>query len=276
MSPGGTGTLWLTKHEGAGNDFLVLLDASDAVQLSDAEVRSLCDRHRGVGADGVIRVGPGNGRADLSMELHNADGGLAETSGNGLRCLAQAAVDAGLVSAPRFTVATGAGVSRVDYEPTGLPGSARATIDMGPVRLVGPATTDPSGRPTQRADTGNPHLVVRCEDPADIDLAVVGPELAAGFPDGVNVEFIAPGPGPDEITLRVWERGVGETWACGSGSCAAAAVAHAWGLVGANVRVRNPGGTLEVALGDKDGDPVLLGGPVRRVAEVIVDRSVLG
>jgi diaminopimelate epimerase len=75
--------------------------------------------------------------------------------------------------------------------------------------------------------------------------------------------------------VRVWERGVGETWACGSGSCAAAAAARSWGLVGANVLVRNPGGTLEVGLGDKDGDPVFLGGPVRRVAEVVVDRSVL-
>jgi diaminopimelate epimerase len=275
MSFAGPETLRLSKHEGAGNDFLVLLDPTDELRLTEAEMRTLCDRHRGVGADGVIRVGPGNGRADLSMELHNADGGLAETSGNGLRCLAQAAVDAALVSPPRFTVATGAGVSRIDFVQTGVSGSARATVDMGAVRLVGPATTDPTGRPTQRVDTGNPHLVVRCEDPADIDLAVLGPELAAGFEGGVNVEFIAPGPGPDEITMRVWERGVGETWACGSGSCAAAAVARSWGLVGANVLVRNPGGTLEVALGDKDGDPVLLGGPVRRVAEVMVDRSVL-
>lgn len=276
MSSVGPGTLRLSKHEGAGNDFLVLLDPADQVRLGEAEVRRLCDRHRGVGADGVIRVGPGNGRAELSMELHNADGRLAETSGNGLRCLAQAAVDAALVRPPRFSVATGAGVATVDYESSEVPGSAKATVDMGTVRLIGPAATDRAGRPMQRVDTGNPHLVVRCDDPAGIDLAVAGPELAADYEDGINVEFVAAGPGPDEITLRVWERGVGETRACGSGSCAAAAVARSWGLVGANVLVRNPGGTLEVALGEKDGDPVLLGGPVRRVAEVVVDRSVLG
>lgn len=275
MSSDGSKTLRLSKHEGAGNDFLVLLDPSDQVRFSEAEVRRLCDRHRGVGADGVIRVGPGNARAELSMELHNADGGLAETSGNGLRCLAQAAVDGGLVRPPRFTVATGAGVATVDYESSDVPGSARATVDMGAVRLVGAATTDPAGRPVQRVDIGNPHLVVRCDDPAGIDLSVAGPELSADYEDGINVEFVAAGPGPDEITVRVWERGVGETWACGSGSCAAAAAARSWGLVGANVLVRNPGGTLEVALGDKDGDPVFLGGPVRRVAEVVVDRSVL-
>jgi diaminopimelate epimerase len=275
MSSDGSDTLRLSKHEGAGNDFLVLLDPFDQLRLTETEVRSLCDRRRGVGADGLIRVGPGTGGAEVSMELHNADGGLAETSGNGLRCLAQAAVDAALVDPPRFAVATGAGLATIDYQGADGAGRARATVTLGAVRLVGPATTDPAGRPTQRVDTGNPHLVVRCDDPATIDLAVVGPKLAAEFPDGINVEFITAGPGEDEITMRVWERGVGETWACGSGSCAAAAAAHSWGLVGTSVSVRNPGGTLEVALGEKDGDPVLLGGPVRRVADVVVDRSVL-
>jgi len=269
------GRLRLSKHEGAGNDFLVLLDPSDGLRLSEAEVRNLCDRRRGIGADGVIRVGAGGGAADLSMDLHNADGGAAETSGNGLRCLAQAAVDAGLVDPPRFTVATGAGVVTVFFQRTETPEGDRATVDMGPVTLVGGPRTDPEGRPAQYAQTGNPHLVVRCDDPAQIDLAALGPKAAAEFPDGVNVEYIAAGPGPDELTMRVFERGVGETWACGSGSCAAAAVARSWGIVGDVVQVRNPGGTLEVTLGAKDADPVLLGGPVRRVADVVVDRRVL-
>jgi diaminopimelate epimerase len=146
---------------------------------------------------------------------------------------------------------------------------------MGAVTLVGGPRTDPDGRPAQCAETGNPHLVVRCDDPAGIDLSTLGAELAAEFPAGINVEYIAAGPGPDELTMRVYERGVGETWACGSGSCAAAAVARGWGMVGDTVRVRNPGGTLEVTLGAKDGDPVLLGGPVRRVADVVIDRRVL-
>lgn len=275
MGSSDDGRLRLSKHEGAGNDFLVVLDPADGLRLSEAEVRNLCDRHRGVGADGVIRVGPGDGRADLTMDLHNADGGAAETSGNGLRCLAQAAVDAGLVQPPRFTVATAAGVVTVDFERTGNPEGDRAIVDMGAVTLVGAARTDPDGRPAQQADTGNPHLVVRCDDPAGIDLATLGPRAATEFPDGVNVEYVAAGPGPDELTMRVFERGVGETWACGSGSCAAAAVARSWGMVGDTVRVRNPGGTLEVTLGAKDGDPVLLGGPVRRVADVVIDRRVL-
>ena len=85
-----------TKHEGAGNDFLVVLDPDDRIRFSVAQVRLLADRRRGIGADGIIRVGPGRAGCDLSMELHNADGGEAEMSGNGIRCLAQAAVDAGL------------------------------------------------------------------------------------------------------------------------------------------------------------------------------------
>ena len=275
MASAGPATLRFTKHEGAGNDFLVLVDPRDEVRLGEAEVRNLCDRRRGVGADGDVRVRAGDGRAQLAMELHNADGTIAETSGNGLRCLAQAAVQAGLVASPRFRVLTGAGVVPVDYQPAGGPGEDRATVDMGAVRLVGAPTTDGEGRPAQRADTGNPHLVVRCEDPAGIDLARVGPGLARSDPAGLNVEFVALGPGRDELTIRVWERGVGETWACGSGSCAAAAVARAWGLVGDRVRVRNPGGTLEVALSPGEGGPVLLSGPVRRVAEVSIERDVL-
>jgi diaminopimelate epimerase len=269
-----TATLRLSKHEGAGNDFLVMVDLEDRCRLSDAEVQSLCDRRRGVGADGLIRILGGDGRADLTMELRNADGGPAETSGNGLRCLAQAAVEAGLVEPPRFSVGTGAGVATIEFEAVTAV-AARATVDMGVVRLVGPPGTDRDGRPLQRADTGNPHVVVRCEDPALVDLAVEASVLAAAEPAGANVEYIAAGPGEGEITMRVYERGVGETWACGSGSCAAAAAARSWGLVGDRVSVRNRGGTLEVALGRKDGDPVLLSGPVRRVATIEIDRSVL-
>jgi diaminopimelate epimerase len=268
-------TLRLTKHEGAGNDFLVLVDVEGRVALAPDEIRNLCDRRRGVGADGVIRLGRGSDGAEISMELHNADGGLAETSGNGLRCAAQAAVDAGLVRPPSFRLRTGAGVSTVDYEGLASSGSARATVSMGPVRLVGEPRADPAGRPARVVDVGNPHIVVRCEDPAEIDLAAMAEKLAAEFDEGINVEYVAPGPGVDELTMRVFERGVGETWACGSGSCAAAAAARAWGLVGRQVAVRNPGGTLEVVLGHRAADPVLLGGPVRRVAEVVVDRSVL-
>ena len=168
------------------------------------------------------------------MELNNADGSPAEMSGNGIRCLAQAAVDAGLVTPPRFTVATAAGIRTVDYRPGDRPGEAWASTAMGPARL-GPE--EPSGAPGHRArrvDVGNPHLVLfGLDGPDEIDVAAVGARLEAETPGGVNVEFIALGRGPDELRFRVWERGVGETLACGTGSVAAAAAARSWGLVGA-------------------------------------------
>jgi diaminopimelate epimerase len=122
---------------------------------------------------------------------------------------------------------------------------------------------------------GNPHLVVLgAEDPSTIALAEVGPRLEAHHEGGINVEFVS-WAGGDRLLLRVWERGVGETLACGTGSCAAAAVARGWGLVGDHVLVENPGGTLEVWLGPSADDPVDLAGPVRRVAQVVVDPGSL-
>ncbi|HMD45162.1 MAG TPA: diaminopimelate epimerase [Acidimicrobiales bacterium] len=268
--------LALAKHEGAGNDFLVLVDVDGDAIVSDAQVRALCDRRRGVGADGFIRVGPGRDGADLLMELRNADAGAAEMSGNGIRCLAQAAVLAGLVSPPRFTVATAAGVRSVDYRPGPTPGRAHAVVEMGSLSLGDEEPAPAPGRRARRVDVGNPHLVVLGPDPATLDVAQLAEKLAAAEPEGVNVEFVAPGPDPGELTLRVVERGVGETLACGTGSCAAAAAARSWGLVGDHVRVANPGGVLEVTLGPGDRPEARLGGPVRKVADVVVPADFFG
>jgi diaminopimelate epimerase len=268
--------LTLSKHEGAGNDFLVVVDPDGRVHLDAGTVRALCDRHRGVGADGVIVVGPGRDGADLSMLLCNADGGEAAMSGNGIRCLAQAAVDAGLATGPRLTVATAAGVRTVTYAPGERPGEATASVDMGPVQLGPDQPQRFPDRRVREVDVGNPHLVLYGpDDPAEVAVAELGPRLGASRAGGVNVEFVTSGPAPGELVLRVWERGVGETRACGTGSCAAAAAARSWGLAGDVVRVHNPGGTLEVTLGRTEDDPVLLAGPVRRVAEVRVDLGTL-
>jgi diaminopimelate epimerase len=121
---------------------------------------------------------------------------------------------------------------------------------------------------------GNPHLVLLGPDPDGVDIADLGSRLQEVHPGGVNVEFISLGPGADAITLRVWERGVGETRACGTGSAAAAVAARSWGLVGETVDVHNPGGTLQVSLA---AGAVRLKGPVRKVAEIDVDRQeILG
>ncbi len=273
--PPGTGRpLRLTKHHGAGNDFLVLVDRDGTEPLEPVVTRALCDRQFGLGADGVIRVVTDGHRADLAMDLRNADGSVAEMSGNGMRCLAQAAVDAGLVTTPTFTVWTLAGVRTVEYRPGDGDGGggAWASVDMGQADL-GPDQAQPSaGRRARQVDMGNPHLVLLGPDPAQVEVDELGRQLQAVQPGGINVEFIATGPGPDELTLRVWERGVGQTLACGTGSAAAAAAAHSWGLVGEQVDVHNPGGTLTVELAPES---IILSGPVRKVADIEVDRRQL-
>ena len=261
-------TLTLTKHHGLGNDFLVLLDLDGRHRLDAALARALCDRHRGVGADGLIRVGAGFDGAEVTMELFNADGSRAETSGNGLRCLAQAVLDAGVAAGPSLAVLTGAGRRTLTARATADPAVVEVSVDMGPA-VVGPdqpqATAD---RGMRTVDMGNPHLVLWGPSFATEDVMGLGPQVQAHHPGGVNVEFVTVGPGPDALTVRVWERGVGETQACGTGACAAAAAAHAWGLVGATVTVHQPGGAATVEVGPAS---VVLTGPAQRVARVEVE-----
>jgi diaminopimelate epimerase len=270
--------LRLTKHHGQGNDFLVLLDPEDRQPLDPATARFLCDRRRGVGADGVIRATraePGADGAALTMELRNADGGTAEMSGNGVRCLAQAAVDEGLASPPTFVVRTLAGPRTVTVHPGQDATTAEVIVDMGAAEL-GAEEHDPmleamlpdGGWRARTVRVGNPHLVLLGADLDGVDVARAGNAAQAAHAGGINVELVTPGAAADELVLRVWERGVGETLACGTGSCAAAAAARAWGVVGDRVRVHNPGGTLEVGL---NGTGVVLAGPVRRVFSAEVD-----
>ena len=248
----------LEKYQGLGNDFLLLVDLDDRYRVDAACARVLCDRHLGVGADGIIRIGPGRDGAEVTMELRNADGSEAETSGNGLRCLALALVEAGLVEGPRLNVLTGAGPRSAVVGRDG-----QVSVDMGPARLS-PAPPEAAGNdgvePARRAalvDVGNPHLVVL--DDGGHDVAALGRRHPQW-----NVELVrADG---DNLDMLVWERGVGETAACGTGACAAAAAAHEWGLVGSTVTVRQPGGELAVEL----GDTVVLTGPAGYVCTVEV------
>lgn len=242
----------LVKYQANGNDFLIVFDlvGAGAPALDASAVRALCDRHRGLGADGLIRATDGGEGADLEMHLSNADGGAAETSGNGLRCLARAAVDAGVVDPvdDRITIVDGGGVHALTLRDDGL-----ISVDMGTPK-VDDLTCVP-GAWSAFVDTGNPHLVMTDEDGA-LDLATVG----GSYPDR-NVELVRRGPGDGELTMRVWERGIGETLSCGSGACAVAAAASRWGLAGERVRVRQPGGALDV---DLTGGSAILTGPAER------------
>jgi diaminopimelate epimerase len=277
--------LHLTKLHATGNDFLVLADLAGAFgprrspNLPAALRAALCDRRRGVGADGFIRLLPGSGGADCAMELANADGGWAEVSGNGLRCLAHVAVRLGLGQDRRLVVDSEAGrhhmevvlrqgevvwasadMGAVTFTPAEIPLEANEAFDLV-------AEVDGVTYRGDAAGTGNPHFVVLVDDPLAVPLDRHGPVLEHDprFPRRTNVEVVAAG--SNGLRMRVWERGVGETASCGSGACAAAAVAQRRGLVGERTVVAVAGGELEVEL----GATVRLGGPVARVFDVDVD-----
>lgn len=270
-------TVHLSKLHATGNDFLVC-DGTEMANMRIPAAERVCDRHRGVGADGLIVVLPGADGADCTMVLYNADGGRAEMSGNGMRCLAWVAVRAGLGDGKHLVVDTDGGRRTVDVEVGPGGDVVAATVDMGPVTFDPPSI--PLDAPSafdleatfhgvtyegDAAGMGNPHLVLFVDDPASARVTSHGPKLEHDerFPKLTNVEFVAV-TGSDELTMRVWERGVGETLSCGTGACAAAAVAHRRGLVGETVTVKVPGGDLAVEL----GDTVRLGGPVVHVFDV--------
>jgi diaminopimelate epimerase len=272
------GQLAVSKLHGLGNDFLVVLGDPPRAHMDAALARRLCDRHQGIGADGCIlgsratghgdgerEGGRGPGHALLCFRLWNADGSEAEMSGNGIRCLAHAALDAGWVpeDAP-FGVMTPAGRREVTVRRSREPGEMWGRVDMGEAKVRGEVDRCNVGHGQLLVDIGNPHLVVLGPDPATVDLVRLGPALEATDPAGLNVEFVTLGPGPDALTMRIWERGVGETEACGTGACAAAAALHHWGRVGTAVTVHQPGGLAVVEL--RPDGTVTLAGPSVHIA----------
>lgn len=251
--------LGLRVLSGAGNRFALLELAGEDPPDLPGLARLACDPSRGPGADGLVLFGL-EAEGLVRFRLWNADGSVAEVSGNGLRCCARAALDAGLVAGARFAVRSDAGRHEVLVE-----GGAIST-SMGQVAFEGPARLA-SGEVGELASIGNPHLVLLREALSGREAEEEGPGLQGLREGGINVEFIAPA-GPSAIDLVVYERGVGPTMACGTGSCVAAEVAVARGLVSLPVEVRNPGGSLVVSRA-RDGG-LMLGGPVEEVATATV------
>ena len=261
----------LTKHHGLGNDFLVLLDLDGHHDVAADAAVALCDRRRGIGADGLLHVTAGTDGAEVTMRLLNADGSDAEMSGNGIRCLAQAVLDAGAAPGPELRVATAAGLRTV----TALGGTEdrtrRFSVDMGQAKVLGDdleLVGDSVERAT-RVDVGNPHIVLQwgVEALPERDaLVAIGALLDGRTPGGANVEVVRPGAGPGELTMVVYERGVGPTLACGTGACAVAAAAQHWGISDGDVTVHMPGGPVRVTL----GDPVVLAGDATFVGTIDV------
>ena len=276
----------IAKYNGTGNDFVLISDVDGRVSLSQELISAICDRHRGVGADGLIRV-TGAPDADFFMDYYNADGRPAQMCGNGIRCLAKLVFETGLTDKRDLAVSTRAGLKHVALHVED--GRVdRVTVDMGVPSLRRgdlPMRGDPDaeflGEPVEVAgrsykgsavSMGNPHLVLFVDtDPESVDVEHLGPLLETDerFPEGTNVEFVAavePG-----LAVRVWERGVGETMACGTGACASLVAAHLAGFVEAHSAVRFPGGILDIDWRRDDDDRVFMTGGVERSFEGTLD-----
>ena len=280
-------TVAFTKSHGAGNDFVLVADLDDRLGLLDGKlVAALCDRHQGVGADGLIRIAPSDD-ADFFMDYYNADGGVAEMCGNGIRCLAKYVADRGLAAGETMRVDTRAGVKDlVLYR--GADGLVdRVRVDMGPpilergeIPVAGsgdplhvPVSVDGASYDAACVSMGNPHAVIFVARLADVPVERHGPaiERSESFPAKTNVEFTEV-LSQDAVRVRVWERGVGETQACGTGACATAVAANLRGLTGREVAVHMPGGRLDIAW---TAETVFLTGPVVEVFHGTFDDAAI-
>jgi diaminopimelate epimerase len=267
------------KYHGTGNDFVILDAMAGGPFLSAAEIVGICHRHTGIGADGVIFACAPVGGADAAMRIFNADGSEAEMCGNGIRCLAKYLYEKLGMRRQEMLIETLAGIKTLSLS-TGEAGVSEVEVDMGFPELTAadlPVPDDPShpGEVTINIEDhhrlqafclsmGNPHCVIFVDDAAEAPVSDLGPllEKHAIFPGRTNVEFTQPD-GPHRIFLRVWERGVGETLACGTGACAAVVAAIQSGRSESPVSVHLPGGILEIRVGP--GGHVLMAGPASEV-----------
>jgi diaminopimelate epimerase len=274
-----SGAIPYVKGHGTQNDFVVIPDPDGALDLTPTLVAAICNRHIGLGADGVLRVVRSAkdtdavdvaDQAEWFMDYRNADGSLSEMCGNGVRVFVRYLAESGLldpVDTEPVAVATRGGVKYVTFED-----DATLTVDLGVAELIRHSAEllvqTPTGvRHATGVLTPNPHAVVFVDDLAEAGPLLVAPDVApAGvFPDDVNVEFVVDR-GPAHLEMRVWERGVGETRSCGTGACAAAFVAMRRDNTpaGTSYAVDVPGGRLTVT--ERSDGHLLLNGPAELVA----------
>ena len=281
-----------TKMQGAGNDFVVLDETRGRLGLTEAHYRFLGDRHFGVGADQILTVRPSPAEGiDFEYVIHNADGNEVEQCGNGSRCFARFVHDKGLTTKDRIRVQTMKGV----IEPR-LNADGRVTVDMGaPVFALADIPFDASGLTLQPMNAwgnwplalvdvaqaapllvatvsmGNPHAVTLVDNVDTAPVATLGPAVQASprFPQGVNVGFLQI-VDRSHVRLRVFERGVGETLACGTGACAAVVSGIRLGLLDASVEVQTHGGVLTIAWAGGDAS-VFMTGPATTVFHGEID-----
>jgi diaminopimelate epimerase len=288
-------TLHFTKGHGTGNDFVLFSDPDGLIDLTPSQIAAICDRHFGVGADGIIRAVRSkrlpegaealaeDESAEWFMDYYNADGSIAEMCGNGIRVYVRYLIETGLVQLPdgdTLAIGTRGGVRDVQRNLTGF------QVDLGRWSLDGGeplvrAKELPVARPGLGIDVGNPHVVVAVADDAELDAADLTyiPQLEPSPEAGANVEFVVPHDplvkdGVGRIRMRVHERGSGETLSCGTGTAAAALAVRYWAGKGApnQWRVDVAGGTLAVRMfPTEDGEHVALSGPAELVYTGIID-----
>jgi diaminopimelate epimerase len=279
--------LGFTKMQGLGNDFVVVDDRERTWDFDEDAVRWICDRHFGVGADGLILVRPADdGVSDFFMYYYNGDGSTAEMCGNGVRCFTKWLVDRGLVTGDFVTVQTLGGPRVVEFQRDADGLMTIARVDMGepvidpalvPTTLTGemvldcPIDVEGSEVRVTAVSMGNPHAIVWVPDVEAAPVDTLGPliETHPAFPNRTNVEFVQVCDGEDRLLVRVWERGVGETLACGTGACAATVAAVRACRAGRVVTVELPGGRLTCAW-SPDGR-VYMTGPAEEVFSGSID-----
>lgn len=275
--------LQFTKGHGTGNDFVLLLDKVGQLDLKESEIRKICDRHFGIGADGLIIARPTKGSevknllaeepaAEWFMDYRNKDGSKAEMCGNGIRVFARYLLENNLVSfdsGSTLPVATRAGIKDLTQTATGF------AVDLGRWKISEEEVLVRSyglrvARPGLHVNLGNPHVVVALADLVELEELDLhkAPELEPEPNDGANVEFVVPSDplideGVASLSMRVHERGVGETLSCGTGVAAAAIAIRHWAGGGQNNwRVNVPGGELAVKMfAAEDGERVAISGP---------------
>jgi diaminopimelate epimerase len=273
--------LRFTKMHGLGNDFVVLDGVRQPLHVTPALAARLADRRFGIGCDQVLLVEPPRlPETDFHYRIFNADGSEVEQCGNGARCFARYVRDSGLTAKLEIPVGTAAGPILLRVRPDG-----QVTVDMGAPRLT-PAdipfvadgeapsyTLDVDGESLEIGvlSMGNPHAVLQVGDVDSAPVARLGPciERHPRFPNRVNVGFLQV-QDRGRARLRVWERGAGETLACGTGACAAVVAGRRWGLLDAEVAVTLPGGTLVIHWPGA-GEPVQMTGPATRVFDGEID-----
>jgi diaminopimelate epimerase len=267
--------LEFTKMHGLGNDFMVIDAIHQAVRLTPTQVRTLADRHFGVGFDQLLLVEPATGAGiDFRYRIYNADGGEVAQCGNGARCFMQFVHERGLTDQSRVRVETLHGILELLRQPDG-----QITVNMGipefdpagiPFTAPGRAmryTLDVDGQTLEIGVValGNPHAVVQVDDVARAPLAELGPRIERHprFPQRVNAGFLQI-IDRNTVRVRVYERGAGETLACGSGACAAVVIGRLWGELAEQVRVQLTGGELVIGWSG-EGSPVMMTGPATTV-----------